>query len=98
MPKYFAHDALVLKKFVVHFSKYMYINSDTYQRIQTQRNQKWNYERYALVKEFQRVPVVPMPLGALVYVYYINRWLYRKIKKCSAVADTKPGTVESFLD
>lgn len=29
--------------------------SDTYQRIQTQRNQKWNYERYGLVKEFQRV-------------------------------------------
>lgn len=67
--------------------------SDTYQRIQTQRNQKWNYERYGLVKEFQRVPVIPMPLGAIIYIHYMVRWMYRKFKKCTAVDHTKPGMI-----
>ncbi|XP_061188845.1 transient receptor potential cation channel subfamily M member-like 2 [Saccostrea echinata] len=63
--------------------------SDTYQRVQTQRNQKWNYERYALVKEFQRVPVIPMPVGALIYIHYLIRWIYRKCKRCTVVSNTE---------
>lgn len=82
------------KQFTDEF--WMMFFSDTYQRIQTQRNQKWNYERYGLVKEFQRVPVIPMPLGAAIYIHYILRWTYRKFKKCTSVDHTKPGMIVSM--
>lgn len=65
--------------------------SDTYQRIQTKRNQKWNYERYALVREFQRVPVIPMPLGTLIYIHYIFQWIYKKCRKCAVVDNVHSG-------
>eukprot|EP00105_Crassostrea_gigas_P039090 XP_019923238.1 PREDICTED: transient receptor potential cation channel subfamily M member 1-like [Crassostrea gigas] len=82
---------LVLMGIYLIFANVMLLNiliamfTDTYQRIQTKRDHKWNYERYALVREFKRVPIFPMPLGILLLFFNFVKGIYKTCRKCNTV-------------
>lgn len=86
---------LVLMGIYLIFANVMLLNiliamfSDTYRNIQDKRNYKWNYERYALVREFKRVPIFPMPLGIFERFFYFARWMYKRIQKRNKVENDK---------
>ncbi|XP_061188847.1 transient receptor potential cation channel subfamily M member-like 2 [Saccostrea echinata] len=82
---------LVMMGIYLIFANVMLLNiliamfTDTYQRIQEKRDHKWNYERYALVREFRRYPVIPMPLGVPLFLFYLVKGIYNKCKQCNTV-------------
>nr|XP_034338901.1 transient receptor potential cation channel subfamily M member-like 2 isoform X2 [Crassostrea gigas] len=86
---------LVLMGIYLIFANVMLLNiliamfSDTYRNIQDKRNYKWNYERYALVREFKRVPIFPMPLGIFERFIYFARWMCKRIQKRNKIENDK---------
>lgn len=85
---------LVLMGFYLIFANVMLLNiliamfADTYKRIETKTNLKWNYERYALVQEFKKVPIIPMPLGIPLAFFYLFKGVYKLCRKSNAVENS----------
>lgn len=85
---------LVLMGIYLIFANVMLLNiliamfADTYKRIQTKTNLKWNYERYALVEEFKRVPFFPMPVGIPLAFLYSFKGVYKLCRKSNAVENS----------
>ena len=37
------------------------------------------------MREFRRVPIVPMPFGAPLFIFYLVKAAYKKCRRCNAV-------------
>ncbi|KAK3105406.1 hypothetical protein FSP39_024495, partial [Pinctada imbricata] len=81
--------ALVMMGIYLLFSNILLLNiliamfADTYRRILDRKDSNWNYENYALIREFKAVPIIPIPLIA--FIARLGESIYEACKKEKSV-------------
>ncbi|KAK3097288.1 hypothetical protein FSP39_008374 [Pinctada imbricata] len=81
--------ALVMMGIYLLFSNILLLNiliamfADTYRRILDRKDSNWNYENYALIREFKSAPIIPIPI--LVYFVSLIQLIYNKVRRGKSV-------------